>query len=100
MGILVLYCCFFSQFFTLSKLSYLIFVTKYCYCLIYIVAYFTNYNILQDSTLYQHAFKDATCPAMFANPQALAISPLGEIAFATRVNSSSSRPSKIPGILR
>ncbi|XP_073969024.1 WD repeat domain 24 isoform X1 [Rhodnius prolixus] len=54
----------------------------------------------RDCTLYQHVFKDAIYPALHANPQALAISPQGNVAFACRVNISHSKPSKIPGIFR
>ncbi|KAK9496547.1 hypothetical protein O3M35_013172 [Rhynocoris fuscipes] len=54
----------------------------------------------RDCTLYQHVFKDAIHPALNANPQALAISPQGHVAFACRVNISHSKPSKIPGIFR
>lgn len=54
----------------------------------------------RDCTLYQHVFKYAEYPAQHSNPQALAISPSGEIAFGSKVNVGQSKPNKIQGILR
>ncbi|KAI4504680.1 hypothetical protein M0802_000230 [Mischocyttarus mexicanus] len=40
----------------------------------------------RDCTLYHHVFKDASRPASKANPQGIALSPIGDVAYACKVN--------------
>ncbi|CAH0389675.1 unnamed protein product [Bemisia tabaci] len=54
----------------------------------------------RDCTLYHHNFKDATRPADKANPQGISFNTQGDIVYSWRVNTSTNKSSKLPGLLR
>lgn len=56
---------------------------------------------VQDCTLYQHVFQDASRPASKANPQAISLNSKGDVMYACQVNVNQARGStKLAGILR
>lgn len=60
----------------------------------------SHYDI-QDCTLYQHVFQDASRPASKANPQGISVNSKGDVTYVSRVNMNPVRGSaKLSGILR
>jgi hypothetical protein len=56
---------------------------------------------IQDCTLYQHVFQDASRPASKANPQAISLNSKGDVMYACRINMNQTRgPAKLSNILR